>query len=122
MIEILGVAGSLKLDDGLIVPSQINGRALSNNTLRLEGQKRLKVDATVHGMRSAFKDWAADTRGWANDMLEMAIGHAISNKVEAGFCRSNLLTKRKHMMADRADYVASKQNKVISLYPDKEQA
>ena len=63
MIEILGVAGSLKLDDGLIVPSQINGRALSNITLRLELQKRLKVDATVHGMRSAFKDWAADTRG-----------------------------------------------------------
>ena len=52
-------------------------------------------------------------------MSEIASGHAISDKVEAGYCRSNLLTKRKQMMADRADYVAGKQNKVISLNTDK---
>jgi integrase len=122
MIEILEVAGSIKLDNGLIFPSQINGKALSNNTLRLALQKRPKVDATVHGMRSAFKDWAAETTGYANEVSEMALGHAISSKVEAAYRRGNLLTKRKQMMADWADYVAGKQNKVISLHPDKEQA
>jgi integrase len=122
MIEILEVAGSIKLDNGLIFPSQINGKALSNNTLRLALQKRLKVDATVHGMRSAFKDWAAETTGYANEVSEMALGHAISSKVEAAYRRVNLLTKRKQMMSDWADYVAGEQNKVISLHPDKEQA
>jgi hypothetical protein len=52
----------------------------------------------------------------------MALGHAISSKVEAAYRRGNLLTKRKQMMADWADYVAGEQNKVISLHPDKEQA
>ena len=122
MMDLLEVAGSLKLDNGLIFPSQINGKALSNNTLRLALQKRLKVDATVHGMRSAFKDWAAETTGYANEVSEMALGHAISSKVEAAYRRGNLLTKRKQMMADWADYVAGKQNKVISLHPNKEQA
>ena len=87
-----------------------------------EQQKRLGVDATVHGMRSAFKDWAAETTGYANEVSEMALSHAISSKVEAAYRRGNLLTKRKQMMADRADYVAGKQNKVISLHPNKEQA
>lgn len=118
-IEILEVAGRIKLDNGLIFPSQINGKALSNDTLRLALQKRLKVDATVHGMRSAFKDWAAETMGYANGVSEMALGHAISSKVEAAYRRGNLLTKRKQMMADWADYVADKQNKVVSLQPDK---
>ena len=122
MMDLLEVAGSLKLDNGLIFPSQINGKALSNNTLRLALQKRLKVDATVHGMRSAFKDWAAETTGYANEVSEMALGHAISSKVEAAYRRGNLLTKRKQMMADWADHVAGKQNKVISLHPNKEQA
>ena len=73
-------------------------------------------------MRSAFKDWAAETTGYANEVSEMALGHAISSKVEAAYRRGNLLTKRKQMMADWADYVAGEQNKVISLHPDKEQA
>ncbi len=120
MIEILEVAGSIKLDNGLIFPSQINGKALSNNTLRLALQKRLAVDATIHGLRASFKDWAAETTGYANEVSEMALGHAISSKVEAAYRRGNLLTKRKQMMADWADYVAGKQNKVISLHPDKE--
>ncbi len=122
MIEILEMATIMKADTGLVFPSQINGKALSNNTLRLALQKRLKVDATVHGMRSAFKDWAAETTGYANEVSEMALGHAISSRVEAAYRRGNLLTKRKQMMADWADYVAGEQNKVISLHPDKEQA
>ena len=63
MIQILEVAGSIKLDNGLVFPSGINGKALSNNTLRVALQKRLGIDATVHGMRSTFKDWAAETTG-----------------------------------------------------------
>ena len=78
MIEILEVAKSIRSDSGLIFPSQINGKALSNNTLRLALQKRLSVDATVHGMRSAFKDWAAETTIYANEVSEMALGHALS--------------------------------------------
>ena len=97
---------------------QINGKPLLNNILFLALQKWLKVDATINGMRSAFKDWAAETTGYTNEVSEMALGHAISSKVEAAYRRGNLLTKRKQVMADWAHYVAGKQNKAISLHPD----
>ena len=122
MIEILEVAKSIRGDSGLIFPSNINGRALSNNTLRLALQKRLCVDATVHGMRSAFKDWAAETTNYANEVSEMALGHAISSKVEAAYRRGNLMTKRKQMMAEWSDYVAGRQHKVVSFQQKKERA
>ena len=55
MDQILEEAGSIKLDNGLVFPSGINGKVLSNNTLRVALQKRLGVDGTFHCMRSAFK-------------------------------------------------------------------
>ena len=95
---------------------------MSKNVLRLALQKWLKADATVHDMRSGFKDWAAKTTGYTNEVSEMALGHAISSYVGAAYRRGDLLIKRKQMMVDWADYVAGKQNKVISLHPNKEQA
>ena len=115
-IEILQAATKLKLDNGLMVPSSLNGKAMSNNTLRVALQKRLGVDATVHGMRSAFKDWAAETTTYPNEVSEMALAHSIGSKVEAAYRRGNLLTKRRQMMADWDAYLAGKGRKVIHLH------
>jgi integrase len=116
MIEILQTAAELKLDNGLIFPSALNGKAMSNNTLRLALQKRLGVDATVHGMRSAFKDWAAETTTYPNEVSEMALAHSIGSKVEAAYRRGNLLTKRRQMMADWDAFLTGKDRKVIQLH------
>ena len=116
MIEILQATAELKLDNGLIFPSALNGKAMSNNTLRLALQKRLGVDATVHGMRSAFKDWAAETTTYPNEVSEMALAHSIGSKVEAAYRRGNLLTKRRQMMADWDAFLAGKDRKVIQLH------
>ena len=116
MIEILQAAAELKLDNGLIFPSALNGKAMSNNTLRLALQKRLGVDATVHGMRSAFKDWAAETTTYPNEVSEMALAHSIGSKVEAAYRRGNLLTKRRQMMADWDAFLTGKDRKVIQLH------
>ena len=122
MIQILEVAGSIKLDNGLVFPSGINGKALSNNTLRVALQKRLGVDATVHGMRSTFKDWAAETTGYPNEVSEMALGHQISSKVEAAYRRGNLITKRRRMMDEWANFIAGNQVKIVSINKHKETA
>ena len=115
MVEILEEAKNIKLDNNLIFPSHLNGRPLSNNTLRLALQKRLMVPATVHGMRAAFKDWAAETTNFANEVSEMALGHAISNKVEAAYRRGNLFEKRRQLMNDWAAYLYGQQSEVIQL-------
>ena len=122
MLEILEEAKNIKLDNNLIFPSPLNGRYLSNNTLRLALQKRLKLNATVHGMRSAFKDWAAETTNFANEVSEMALGHAISNKVEAAYRRGNLMAKRRQLMEEWMQFLSGRDAKIVSLQIKKAEA
>ena len=61
-------------------------------------------DLTVHGFRSSFRDWAADTTGYPNEVLELALAHAIGSKVEAAYRRGDLFEKRRRLMADWARY------------------
>ena len=66
--------------------------------------RRMKVDATVHGFRSGFRDWAAECTGYAHEVCEMALAHVIGNKSERAYRRGDLFEKRRRLMADWADY------------------
>jgi hypothetical protein len=66
--------------------------------------RRMKVDATVHGFRSAFRDWAAESTGYAHEVCEMALAHMIENKAEAAYRRGDLFEKRRRLMADWAAF------------------
>lgn len=59
---------------------------------------------TTHGFRSSFRDWAAETTDHANEVVELALAHAIGSKVEAAYRRGNLLQKRRALMDDWAIY------------------
>jgi len=69
--------------------------------------RRMKVDATVHGFRSGFRDWAAECTGYAHEVAEMALAHTIENKVERAYRRGDLFDKRRRLMDDWATYCAS---------------
>lgn len=68
--------------------------------------RRMKVEATVHGFRSAFRDWAAECTGYAHEVAEMALAHTIENKVERAYRRGDLFDKRRRLMDDWATYCA----------------
>jgi integrase len=53
--------------------------------------------ATAHGFRSSFRDWASEN-GYARDLAERALAHAVSNQVEAAYHRTDLLEQRRSMM------------------------
>ncbi|GAN63743.1 hypothetical protein AIN02nite_29680 [Acetobacter indonesiensis] len=55
-------------------------------------------DVTVHGLRSTFRDWTSDTNACPRDVAEMALAHAIENKVEAAYRRTDLLEQRRPLM------------------------
>jgi len=57
---------------------------------------------TVHGLRSTFRDWAAEETDYPREVAEMALAHAIGDKVEAAYRRGDLFEKRREMMADWA--------------------
>lgn len=120
MKDILENAKTLQKENNLIFPSSFNGLAMSNNTLRLALQNRLGVNATVHGMRAAFKDWASETTNYANEVSEMALGHQIPNKVEAAYRRGTLLSKRRDMMNDWSLFISGAKNRLYSEDPAKD--
>lgn len=66
--------------------------------------RRLKVDAVPHGFRSTFRDWAAERTNYPNEVAEMALAHAVGNKVEAAYRRGDLFEKRLAMMDEWADF------------------
>lgn len=69
--------------------------------------RRMKVEVTVHGFRSGFRDWAAECTGYAHEVAEMALAHTIENKVERAYRRGDLFDKRRRLMDDWATYCAS---------------
>ena len=59
---------------------------------------RSKRPAVPHGLRSSFRDWAAET-GIDRDMAEMALAHNVGSEVERAYRRSDMLERRRSMMA-----------------------
>jgi integrase len=66
----------------------------------------MDIDATVHGFRSSFRDWAAESTSYANEVAEMALAHTIQSKTERSYRRGDLLEKRRLLMNDWAEFCA----------------
>lgn len=70
-----------------------------------KGWRDAKGDlVTVHGFRSSFRDWGAECTAYPNEVLEMALAHAIDGKVEAAYRRGDLFDKRRRLMEEWAAY------------------
>jgi integrase len=90
------------------------GLPLSNMAM-LETLRRMgRADITVHGFRSTFRDWAAETTSTPNHVVEMALAHTVGDKVEAAYRRGNLLMKRRKLM-DAWERFAAADGKVLRL-------
>jgi integrase len=105
-----------KADDpaALVFPGAKRGKPLSDMALT-KLLRDMKLDAVPHGFRSTFKDWASETTGFANELSEAALAHAIPNKVEAAYRRGNLLEKRRVMMNAWADHCSGASSNVVRL-------
>jgi integrase len=57
-------------------------------------------DLSAHGFRSSFRDWAADQTNYPREVAEAALAHVNKDKTEAAYFRSNLLERRRALMAD----------------------
>jgi integrase len=62
---------------------------------------------TVHGFRSSFRDWCAECTNYPREVCEHALAHQLPDKVEAAYMRSDLLNKRRALMAEWANFCYS---------------
>lgn len=87
----------------LVFPGQDVKRPLSDMTL-LKVLRDMELMVTVHGFRSAFRDWVAEQTDYSGEVAEAALAHTVSNKVEAAYRRTDFLDKRRLLMRDWAAF------------------
>jgi integrase len=102
-----------------IFPGERKARAVGANTVLRIAKEAAGVDITTHGLRSTFRDWAAERTSFPREVAEMALAHAIPNAVEAAYRRGDLFDKRRKLMDAWAAYCAKIEtngaNKVVSI-------
>ena len=96
---------------------RMNDDRVARALRRYVDPKQGNRDATVHGFRSTFRDWAGDRTNVPNHVAEMALGHAISNNVEAAYRRSELFDKRRRLMEAWAAYCSKPESRGAEVIP-----
>lgn len=97
------VAPLRKAPDGLVFPGGKANQPLSDVAV----SKALAGAAdgvTVHGMRSTFRDWAAESTSFAREIAEAALAHTNRDKVEAAYLRGDHFEKRRRLMTEWAAF------------------
>jgi integrase len=80
------------------------GTPLSNMAFLMLLRRKGLDDLTVHGFRSTFRDWAAERTNYPNHVVEMALAHAVTDKVEQAYRRGDLFEKRRRLMQQWASF------------------
>jgi integrase len=94
-----------KLKTGeFVFPGQTRNKPLSNMAMEMV-LRRMKIEnATVHGFRSSFRDWAGNVTSFPREVTETALAHVIGDKAEQAYRRSDALDKRRKLMDAWAAY------------------
>jgi integrase len=95
----LAILDALPKGGDLIFPGERKGRPLDHKALQ-RVLERIGVDAVPHGFRSSFRDWGAELGNYPNELLELALAHAVGDKVEAAYRRGDMLAKRHALMSE----------------------
>jgi len=108
MLEILHEMGIDELKpDAFVFPGPGLDKPLSNMAM-MELLKRMgRGDVTVHGMRSAFRDFAGEETEHAESVAEAALAHSVGDSTVKAYRRGDSLERRRRLMADWHDYVGS---------------
>jgi integrase len=105
-LAILERAKPLSGGKGLVFPGSRAGKGLSDMTLT-KAMRAAKRSETVHGFRSAFRDWAAERMPTVPAMVaEMALAHSVGTKTEQAYLRSDLRDQRRTLMDAWGRFVA----------------
>jgi integrase len=114
---------SLPQENELVFPGT-KGQLLSDMSLTAvirrinDGAKPIWVDSngvpiTVHGFRSTFRMWAAETTAYPREVAEHALAHQLPDAVERAYQRGTQFAKRVALMADWGKYCTTKQSKAV---------
>ena len=88
-----------------VFPNARRSGSLPGNALRRVMAELDAGDYVPHGFRSTFRTWAAEHTHYPREVCEMALAHALNDKVEAAYNRGDLLDKRWCLMREWAGFI-----------------
>ncbi len=93
----------------LIFGGGVDGRPISDTAmtkaLRLASPDKA---ATLHGLRSMFRDWAGEETDFPREVAEWSLAHQVGNAVERAYRRGDALEKRRQLMIAWLVYLEAK--------------
>ena len=115
-LDVVNQARALDDGSGLVFPSPVRrGCQLSDMTLtKVLRDTGLAKRATVHGFRTTFATWCADT-GKPTDIADAALAHAVPG-VRGSYFRSDLFDRRRRLMSQWAAFLAGADATVVQLH------
>ena len=90
-----------------VFPGPQRERPLSSMSLAML-LRRMKVETTVHGFRSSFRDWAGEASTFPREVAEAALAHSVGDATERAYRRGDALEKRRKLMEAWAGYCEPK--------------
>ena len=115
-LAVLELVRPLRDQSDVVFPSPLRaGRPLSDMTLtKVLRDTGLADRATVHGFRSSFRDWCAET-GKPREVAEAALAHVVGG-VEGAYFRSDLFERRRRLMDQWAAFLTGASAKVVRMH------
>jgi integrase len=102
-IELLRRQEERRQDGSPYVFIGYNGTVLAEKSM-LELLRTMDDKATVHGFRTAFRDWCGDETQFKRNVVEACLSHQVGNAVERAYRRRTALDKRREIMQAWASY------------------
>jgi len=105
-LEILDRVETIRTSD-YVFPGKLRAAPLSAATMH-QVLRRMNVEnATVHGFRSSFRDWAGECTSFPREIAEAALAHVVGDETERAYRRGDALEKRRKLMEAWAGFLAA---------------
>jgi len=111
-VEVLQIMKDMNLGDNpaaFVFPGTKADGGLSDAAMRAV-LRRLGRTETVHGMRSALRDWAGNETTFPRELAEEVLAHVVGNEVEQAYRRSEAINKRRALLMAWANFVGGRDN------------
>jgi integrase len=112
--EILSTLAETKIGD-FVFPGAKRGSPLSVMALTMVMRRTGAGNFTVHGFRSAFRDWAGERTNFPREIAEAALAHVVGDETERAYRRGDALEKRRELMSAWAAFCEGGGSNVVPL-------
>jgi integrase len=107
-LAILQTAATVRTGEYVFPGQRRAGKPLSVMTLAMVLRRLGLGSVTVHGFRSAFRDWAGNETSFPREIAEAALAHTVGDMTERAYRRSDAIEKRRKLMAAWASFLEPK--------------